>query len=232
MVYLYNTFIYQPIYNLLVFLYNIIPGHDIGIAIIVLTLFIRFLLIPLTKKGIKSQKALQELQPMIQKIQRKYKDDRERQSKELMKFYQEHKINPFSSCLPLIIQLPIIFALFRAFRAGLTSSGLEALYPFISRPDHIDPMFLGLVNLSVPNLTLAILAGIFQFFQSKMIMGKQKIGKQAGMASIMGKQMTYFMPVLTVFIALSLPAGIALYWLIITLFAIGEQSIIMKSKKT
>lgn len=227
MVYLYNTFIYQPIFNFLIWLYNIIPGHDIGLAIIVLTLVIRFLLVPLTLKQIKSQKALQDLQPKMEEIKRKYKDDRERQSKELMKFYQENKINPFASCLPLIIQLPILFALYRAFMAGLSAEGLEVLYPYVSKPETINPMFLGLVDLSQRNLTLAILAGAAQFIQSKMLMPKKKAKDTAAM---MSKQMTYFMPVLTVFIAMSLPAGLALYWLVTTLFAIGQQYIIMKKK--
>lgn len=228
MIQLYNAFIYQPIFNFLIWLYNIIPGHDIGIAIIVLTLAVRFLMVPLTVKQVKSQKALQELQPKMDEIKRKYKDDREKQSKELMKFYKEHKINPLASCLPLLIQLPIIFALFRAFRAGLTSSGLEVLYPFVAKPEVINPMFLGLVDLSQKNIILAVLAGIAQFIQSKMIMPKTK--KAKGMAGMMSKQMTYFMPVITVFIAMSLPAGLALYWLTTTLFAIGQQYFVMKKK--
>lgn len=229
MIYIYNTFIYQPIFNFLIWLYNIIPGHDMGMAIIVLTLVIRFLMVPLTIKQVKSQKALQELQPKIDEIKRKYKDDKEKQSKELIKFYQENKINPFSSCLPLLIQFPIIFALYRAFRAGLSAKGLEVLYPFISRPETINPMFLGLLDLSQRNIILAVLAGIAQFIQSKMVMGKQK-RKAKGMAGAMSQQMTYFMPVMTVFIAMSLPAGLALYWLVTTLFAIGQQYFIMKTK--
>ena len=228
MIYAYNTFIYQPIFNFLIWLHNVIPGHDIGIAIIVLTLVTRFLLVPLTLKQIKSQKALQDLQPKMDEIKRKYKDDKEKQSKELMKFYQENKVNPLASCLPLLIQLPILFALYRAFMAGLTAKGFEVLYPFVARPETINPMFLGLVDLSQKNLTLAILAGATQFIQSKMLMPKKKTKDMAGM---MSKQMTYFMPVMTVFIAMSLPAGLALYWLVTTLFAIGQQYFIMKPKK-
>jgi YidC/Oxa1 family membrane protein insertase len=228
MIYAYNTFIYQPIFNFLIWLHNVIPGHDIGIAIIVLTLVTRFLLVPLTLKQIKSQKALQDLQPKMDEIKRKYKDDKEKQSKELMKFYQENKVNPLASCLPLLIQLPILFALYRAFMAGLSTSGFEVLYPFVARPETINPMFLGLVDLSQKNLTLAILAGATQFIQSKMLMPKKKTKDMAGM---MSKQMTYFMPVMTVFIAMSLPAGLALYWLVTTLFAIGQQYFIMKPKK-
>lgn len=227
MIYVYNTFIYQPIFNFLIWLHNVIPGHDIGIAIIVLTLVTRFLLVPLTLKQIKSQKALQDLQPKMDEIKRKYKDDKERQSKELMKFYQENKVNPLSSCLPLLIQLPILFALYRAFMAGLSAKSFEVLYPYVTRPETINPMFLGLVDLSQKNLTLAILAGATQFIQSKMLMPKKKTKDMAGM---MSKQMTYFMPVMTVFIAMSLPAGLALYWLVTTLFAIGQQYLIMKKK--
>ena len=83
-----------------------------------------------------------------------------------------------SSCLPMLIQLPIIFALYRVFREGLANESMEYLYSFVSAPESIDPMFLGIVDMATPNLILAVLAGIFQFFQSRMIFAKQKNKKQ------------------------------------------------------
>ena len=105
MVGLFNIFLYQPILNLLVFLYNIISGHDLGVAIIVLTILIKILLYPLTKQSIKGQKALQDLQPKIEEIKRKFKDNKEQQAKETMALYKNEKVNPLSSCLPLILIL-------------------------------------------------------------------------------------------------------------------------------
>lgn len=225
MIQLYNVVLFQPLLNLLVWLYNWIG--DVGIAIIIVTILIRLILVPLSLKAIKSQKALQELQPKMDEIKKKYKDDKQKQSAELMKFYKENKINPMASCLPMLIQLPIIFALYRVFREGLANESMEHLYSFVACPESISPMFLGLVDMAAPNLIMAIIAGILQFIQSKMMFAKQK-QKQSGMAGMLGKQMTYFMPVMTVFIAMSLPAGLALYWITTTLFAIGQQYVVMK----
>jgi len=229
---IYHFFLFQPLLNLLIFLYNLVG--DIGIAIIVVTLITRLALLFPSLKALKSQKALLELQPKIKKIQEKFKGDKERQSKELMKFYQEHKVNPFSSCLPMLVQLPILFALYSVFRKGLTMESMQYLYSFVERPESINVMFLELVNMAQPNIVLAVLAGGLQFIQSKMMMSKKKTtagkSKLGDMSGMLGKQMTYLMPALTVFIALSLPSGLSLYWIITTLFAIGQQYIIMKRK--
>jgi YidC/Oxa1 family membrane protein insertase len=219
----------------MIFLYNLIG--DVGVAILVVTIIVRLVLVPLSVKSIKSQKALQDLQPKINEIKNKFKDKKEEQSKALMEFYKENKINPLSSCLPMLIQLPIIFALYRVFRMGLTEESMQHLYSFVQKPEVLDPLFLGIVNMSEPNVILAVLAGVFQFLQSKMMMPKKKKkptgkGIMGDVSSIMSKQMTYFMPVMTVFIAMSLPSGLALYWAATTLFAIGQQYIIMKSPKS
>ncbi|KKT92562.1 MAG: Membrane protein insertase YidC [Parcubacteria group bacterium GW2011_GWC1_45_14] len=126
---LFHTFIYQPLYNTLIFLYNVIPGADFGIAIIAITLLLRFLLVPIYKKQIESQKKLQELQPKIKEVQKKTKGNKEQQAKELMELYKEHKTNPFSGCLPLIIQLIFLIAIYRILinisDAGLTVNPSE-----------------------------------------------------------------------------------------------------------
>jgi YidC/Oxa1 family membrane protein insertase len=230
---IFNKALYQPLFNGLIFLYNIIPLHDFGVAIILLTIIIRLALYPLNQKAITSQKALGELQPQIKEIQNKYKGDQFKQSQSLMEIYKKNKINPASGCLPLLIQLPILLALYRVFWTGLDPQSLNMVYSFISRPEHINPMFLGFINLAQSNYVMAILAGIFTFFQSKMMMVKQpaKIKTSDGqpdIASIMNKQMVYFMPLFTVFIAWKLPAGLALYWIVITLLGIGQQYLIIR----
>jgi YidC/Oxa1 family membrane protein insertase len=169
-----------------------------------------------------------------------------------MKFYKENKINPFSSCLPLIIQLPILIALYRVFQHGISNPDElnNSLYPFIANPGKLEASFLGILDFSVPNIFLAILAGVAQFFQSWMLL-KMKTKKEleedearkkrlkakggppdfADTASNMTKQMTYVMPVITVFIALSLPSGLSFYWVVTTLFAIMQQWLVMKRKE-
>lgn len=230
----FNDLLYRPLFNLLVFFYNAIPGHDFGIAIILVTLLIRAILFPLSRKGIKSRKALETLQPKIKEIQKKYKDKEER-AREMMKFYKENKVNPTSGCLPLLIQLPILIALYRAFINVINPDSLKSLYSFVGNPGSLNASFLGIVDLAVPSVFLAVLAGAFQFIQSKIMFKSSSTKDQpSGKMDIqktMGRQMTYFMPLITVFIALKFPAGLALYWVVTTLFGIGEYLLVNKNEK-
>jgi len=151
----FQTIFYQPILNLLVFLYN--TFGDLGLAIIFLTLIVKLILFPLSKKSIKSQKSLQELQPKIDELKKKHKDDKQAQSVALMALYKENKVNPFSSCLPLIIQLPFFFAIFRVFKDGFAQNHLDLLYPFVNNPEIINTVTLNFFDLSERNVILAIL---------------------------------------------------------------------------
>lgn len=227
MSFLFHTFFYKPLFNLLVIIYNTVPGHDFGISIIILTIIIRFVLYPLTKKGIESQKAMAVIQPKMKEIQEKYKNDRAKLAEEMMKLYKEHKVNPFSGFLNLLIQIPILIAIYQVFMAGLNPDSLNGLYSFVSNPGQIDPMFVGLIDLSKANPVLAVVAGALQFIQTKMIMAKpddkNKQKKDSDFARIMQHQMLYVLPVLTVIIAWKFPAGLPLYWIITTLFSIGQQ---------
>jgi len=227
---LYNEVIYRPLFNGLIFLYNVIPGHDFGVAIVVLTIVIRIILYPLNQKAIKSQKEMQVIQPKIKEVQQKYKDDKEKQGRALMELYKEHKINPASGCLPILVQLPILWGLFSVLRAGLKPESLVKLYSFVAHPGVINNMFLGILDLSQKSIVLAVLAGIAQFIQSKMITPQTTSSSGSDFASVMSKQMLYFFPLFTVFIAASLPAGLGLYWVTTTVFGIGQQYFVLKKK--
>lgn len=227
---LFNEVLYRPLFNGLIFLYNAIPPHDFGVAIILLTIIIRLILYPLNQKAIVSQKALGGLAPQIKEVQNKFSTDKVKQSQALMELYKKNNINPASGCLPLLIQLPILFALYQVFWNGLNPDNLNVLYSFISRPEAIDPMFLGLISLAKANAVLAILAGLFTFWQSKMMVINQPspAGQAADFSATMNKQMVYFMPLITVFIAWKLPAGLTLYWVVTTLAGILQQYYVIK----
>ncbi len=221
--YLFNEFFYRPLLNGLVFLYNIVPGHDMGISIIILTIIIRFILWPLTSKSIKNQKVLTKIQPQIEEIKKKFKNNKEAQAKALMGLYSENKINPLAGFLPLIIQIPIIFALWRVFLNSLNLD-LNSLYSFIPAPLHVQSIFLGLVDLSHKSVVLAVLAGVLQYFQTKMIMPPStKPDEASSFNRIMSKQMLYFGPILSIIIFWSLPAALPLYWIVVTLLTILQQ---------
>ncbi|MBU1137320.1 YidC/Oxa1 family membrane protein insertase [Patescibacteria group bacterium] len=222
----FNQVLYFPLLNILILIYNFLPLKDLGIAIIILTVLIRFILYPLSKKSIQSQQAINKLQPKIKEIQKKY-PKKEEQARETMLLYQKYKINPVAGCLPILIQLPVLIALFRVFSIGLNLSQLDYLYSFVYRPEIINFMFLGILDLSRRSIVLSVLAGFLQFIQSKMILPKKSSSQSSGgkmdFSSIMNQQMIYFMPIFTIFIALNLPAALPLYWIVITLFGIIQQ---------
>jgi YidC/Oxa1 family membrane protein insertase len=170
---------------------------------------------------------MQELQPQIQALQDKYKGDQKKLAEELTNFYRVNKINPFGSCLPLLIQLPILIILYYVFQNGLSTARFDLLYSWMPRPETVNPIFFGL-NLAQPDRWfLPIIAGALQFFQSWQIVKAQPKtdakNSQQQMAQMMSKQMMYLMPVFTVFIAGRLPAALPLYWAVTTLFSIGQQ---------
>ena len=234
---IFETLFYQPILNLLVYLYNIVPGNDLGIAIIFLTIIIKVLLWPLSKQALESQKRLQELQPEMEKIKKENKDNKEALGRAMMELYKEKSINPFSSCLPLLIQLPFLFAVFKVFREGFENGSLNLVYPFIEKPELINSISLGFINLSNPNITIAFCAGAAQFWQAKMTIKKKDDGptdpsKAPDMTEMMNKQMLYFMPALTIFIGFTLPGGLSLYWLVTTLLTVLQQHYIFREVTT
>ncbi len=235
---IYQTIIYQPLYNLLIFLYNIIPGQDTGLAIIAITIIIRLIFYPLFVKQIKAQKAIQDVQPKIKELKEKYKDDKQKQSQAMMEFYKKNKVNPLSSCFPTLIQLPFLIAIYQVFRTGLGSNDFSLLYPFVSNPGSLNTIaFWGILDLAARSIPLALITGAVQFWQTKMMMGRNKPAKVKGskdedFGSIMSRQMTYIFPVFTVVIGISLPSGLVLYWLTTTLL-MGLQQVyqIHKDKK-
>lgn len=231
---LYNEVIYRPLLNLLVFFYNIIPGHDIGLVIILLTILIRLILAPSFHKSLTSQKALNDLQPKLNELREKHKEDKEAQARAIMGLYKEYKINPLASCLPLVIQLPILIALYQVFSKALNPMvdigvRLHGLYSFVARPEVINPNFLWVINLSKSNIWFGVLAGLAQFWQSKLMLPANP-GNQDATAKAMQLQTTYILPIISVIIAIKLPAGLPLYWIVTTLFAVAQQYYIMRKK--
>ncbi|MCX6765196.1 MAG: YidC/Oxa1 family membrane protein insertase [Candidatus Nealsonbacteria bacterium] len=232
---LFNTLLYKPLFNILIALYIFIPGGDFGIAIILLTVLIKLLLYPLNVKAIRSQKAFAILQPQIKEIQEKYKNEKEKQATEIMALYKREKVNPFSGIAPLFIQLPVLIALYWVFQKGINMEHMSELYSFMPVPTQIKASLLGIIDLTKPNIVLAVLSGILQYWQAKMSLFQNKSAnkekkKQSDFSEIMGKQMLYFMPIFTVVILFSLPSAIGLYWSVSTLFMIVQQYIINKKK--
>ncbi|MDA8442518.1 MAG: YidC/Oxa1 family membrane protein insertase [Peptococcaceae bacterium] len=172
-----------------------------GLAIILLTIIIKTILFPLTYKQMASMRKMADLNPKIKELQTKYKAQPEKANAEVMKLYQEHKVNPLSGCLPLVIQMPVFIGLYRTLAT-----------PGIFRHN---PMFLG-VNLTIThNIIFAVLAAITTFLQSKFS------GTNPNDPTF--KTMLYVMPVFLAYISYTVPAGLALYWVVMNTMSILQQ---------
>lgn len=254
----YNIVLYQPLFNILVVLYLFLPGHDLGLAVIGLTLLIKLLLYPSSKKSFQYQMRMAELAPKIKELQTKYKDNKVEQSKATFDLYKQEKVSPASGCLPLILQLPILIALYQVFSRGLKTENLQQfLYHFVPFFGPIQTISLGMFDLARPffvtvggqaqyywpALVLALVAGFLQWLQMKSAMPPMGSGKPAGDNKVaikeqkpggdfganMQKQMAYMFPAFTVLIVLQFGSVIGVYFLASSVFSILEQKYI-KSK--
>lgn len=227
----FQIFLYQPLFNSLIFIYNLLPGRDLGVAVIVLTAAIKLLTLPLNIKAFKLQQAMGQLQPRLKEIQKQFKDRPQEQAKAMSEIFKKEKVNPLSSFVPLLIQFPILIALYQLFWQGLWRQG-NHLYSFIVRPEVINPQFLGLIDLSQPSLLMAILAGLSQLAQSLTAPlnpgPTDKSDPKYQITRMIQKQTIFLLPVLTIFILLKLPSALGLYWLVTSLLTAGQQYFLNK----
>lgn len=239
---LYHTFIYDPLYNVIVFFYDIVPIADFGIAIILTTILIKAVFYGLSRRQIESQKKLQEIQPKIKALQEQYKDNKEEQTKAILACYKENKVNPFAGCLPLIIQLVFFIAFYHVIMS-FTNGGFQVdgakLYSFLPNPGTVDPVAFGFIDLVKAAPWLGALAALAQYFQTKMLLphtmpAPRKEGEKPDMAQdiaqMMGKQMLYIGPALIFFFSFQFPAALSLYWLVSTLLTWGQQKLIFDAR--
>jgi YidC/Oxa1 family membrane protein insertase len=226
--YIFNLILTQPIFNALVALYSFVTFEDLGIAIIVLTIIIRIILYPLFYKALRNQSLMQKIQPEIAKIQKEHKGDREQQAMKMMALWKEHKVNPFSSFLLILVQLPILIAVYHVFSRGFSTEAFTGLYSFLSAPEHLNSVSLGLINLAEPNMIIVALAVVAQYFQSRLALPKLKEGEEPSKAQQMSRRMVFLAPAITLLILPNLSAALGLYWLTTSLFSILQQQIINK----
>ncbi|OGZ46198.1 MAG: hypothetical protein A3C84_01625 [Candidatus Ryanbacteria bacterium RIFCSPHIGHO2_02_FULL_48_12] len=227
---IYHEVFYRPLLNALVFLTAILPYHDLGFAVILLTLLVRGALFPFTHHSIKAQVKMRELEPHINKIKEEFKDKQEEQARRIMALYKEHGVDPFSGCLVLLIQLPILIGLYQVFWKGLGTDTFTGLYSFITQPEALHVMFLGILDLSQRSIVMAVLAAVTQFIQIKLSVPKtpktNTAPRQPDMARVMNAQMMYMMPGLIFVAGLQFPAAVGLYWTTMNLFAIIHETFV------
>jgi YidC/Oxa1 family membrane protein insertase len=232
---IWDTLLYEPFVNLLAFFINIMPGGDVGLAVILLTILVKIALYPLSKKSIESQAKMNLLTPELNKIKASGAS-KEEQAKQTFELYKKYNTNPFSGCLLVLIQIPIIFALYYAFAKGIDFSGGNVLYSFVKVPEQMNMVFLGVLDLTQKSIVLAVLAGISQYFQAILMPKPVSTGAETGsfqesFAKSMQVQMKYVFPFLIAFIAYSVSGAIALYWVTSNMFAIGQQVYLNKKNQ-
>ncbi len=228
---IWNNFIYEPIYNTLVFVAQHIAFKDVGLAVILVTILIRFILMPLSKKSIVSQYKMRALQPKLDAIKNKGLS-KEEESKEQFALYKNEGINPFSGCLYLLIQLPILFALYFSFMKGINQP--DHLYSFLNTEGLSNTLF-GLVDITKPFLPFAILAGLTQALQAFLAPKPPETtsnqGFQAQFAKSLSLQTKYVLPIIIIVFASKLASAVALYWVITNIFSIAQELYFRKTLK-
>jgi len=228
----FNAILYKPLYNAFIGFIGAFPWIDAGIVVILFTLIVKLILFPLSQKSVRSQIEMKKIQPAIDEIKVKYKDNKQEQALKTMNLYKEKGINPFAGIGLALIQLPILIALYMVFyRGGLDVIHTEALYSFIKAPAAVNKIFLGMFDITQKNTILAIVVAIGQFFQIRFTMpavkktdeSKKEPSFQNELAKSMSMQMKYVMPVFMFFIARSFASLVSLYLITSSVFAIGQE---------
>ena len=228
---LFHTAIYDPLYNGLIFLVGIIPTHDVGLAVIALTIVVRFILFPLSRRAIETQVAMKKIAPEVEKIKEQYKNNREEQGKAIFALYKERGVHPFASIGLLLAQLPVLFALYWIFAVGgLPEIHPNLLYSFVSPPPVVNMEFLGILNMAGHSLFLGVLAAAAQFAYTRLSMGprEKKSAVQGGsfstdLARSFDLQARYMLPATFIVLSYFVPNAAMLYLVTSNMFMVGQE---------
>ncbi len=238
--YIWHTFFFDPVYNSLVFFIDILPGGDVGLAIVCTVIFIKIVMLPLSIKVTKMQAVMRELDPKIKAIKKKITDKQE-QARATMELYKEVNINPLSSVFLMFVQFPIIISLYLAVSNGagfpFPDINISLLYEFIPKPETVSMMMFGVFDITLKSLPLAILAGVTQFLHIRLSMPKMEPKKayeepslKEDFARSMQMQMRYVMPIIIAVVAYTLSAAIALYFTVSNIMAIAQEFVIKRHR--
>lgn len=230
----FNAVIYNPLYNGLIFLMDVVPWADAGVTVIIFTFLVKLALFPISQKAVRTQLRMKAHEADMVEIKERHKNDKEAHARAMMAFYKEKNINPFSSIFLAFVQIPIILALYYIFYSGgLPVIETKILYSFVGTPE-VSMLFLGLIDITKGSLIFAILVAVSQYFQVKLSMPEMKpvvagATFKDDFARTLNLQMRYFLPVLVGVIAYNIAGAVSLYWITSNLFAIGQEIYVRKS---
>jgi YidC/Oxa1 family membrane protein insertase len=215
----FHAVFYDPIYNALVALVALVPGQDVGVAVIIVTVAIRLILLPFSLSAARTQRAMKILEPKIKALREEHKGNKEKEAIETLALYREAKVNPFASIAMIFIQIPVLLALYWVFfREAFPALNENILYSFTPTPTHVSLLFLGIISVADKSLILAVLAGLTQFWQARMALkGTMRPSEEKGMQNdfqrVMGLQLKYVFPFLIATISYTTSGAIALYFI-------------------
>ncbi|HYE22918.1 MAG TPA: YidC/Oxa1 family membrane protein insertase [Candidatus Paceibacterota bacterium] len=237
----FHQILYVPIYNLLIYLVGVLPGADVGLAVVIVTLIVKAVTFPLSLSAVKTQAAMRKIEPELKALREAHKDDKQKQAEEMFALYKKYGIRPFSSILLMLIQIPVLITLFLVFqRESMDAVNPEILYPFVSDPGVFSALFLGFFVIAGHNLILAGLAAITQFIQARYAIPlpekkvrdyskgptKEEMGAEFGRA--MAIQARFVLPIVVGFVAFT-SGAVALYLITSNLVALLQEFIVRTS---
>ena len=219
-------------YNALVLILSFLPHGDVVLAVIILTVLVKVVLLPLSKRMFLTQIAQKKIQPLLKKIQEEYKDNRQMLGLKMMELYREHKLNPFSSLLLMIIQIPIVFALYFVFSGGgLPEIKVEDLYSFVPHIVNVNHVMFG-VDFTKASAVIGVVAAIFQYIQIRFSLTNITVDTKKPLAELKPEEMIqrqmsflmkYFIPILIFLAALKVSAAVSIYWIVSSMFMIVQE---------
>ncbi|MCF7843975.1 YidC/Oxa1 family membrane protein insertase [Candidatus Gracilibacteria bacterium] len=232
---MFHTLFYEPVYNLLVVVLTFVPLHDIGAAIVLVTLIVKFFLLPLNLSALRTQYLMKRLEPEMNKIKELQKTKPQEASKMMIDLYIKEGVNPFASIFTVILQIPIFFALYFVFSKGLFSDP-ESLYSFVSFPEKLHTLAFGLFDVTQKNIPIAVLVGLSSYILARrqtveMVSKKEKHEEsfQDHFMKSMRIQLLYVLPIIIGVSSAVLPSALGLYWF--TSNVVGyAQDVYMKNK--
>ncbi|MEN9881173.1 MAG: hypothetical protein RLZZ308_356 [Candidatus Parcubacteria bacterium] len=232
---MFHTFFYEPLYNLLAVVLTYVPLHDIGLAIVIVTLIVKVILLPLNMSSLRTQYGMKRIDGEMKKIRELQKKDPQTAGRQMIELYKREQINPFASLFVVILQIPIFFALYFVFSKGFIADA-SSLYSFVSFPETLHTLAFGLFDVTEKNIVIALLAGISSYVLARrqtegMVEKKEshEEGFQDHLMKSMKLQLLYVIPVIVAFSGAVLPSALALYWLVSNVVSYG-QDIYMKNK--
>jgi YidC/Oxa1 family membrane protein insertase len=239
--YIWHTFFFDPVYNSLVFFIDVIPGGDVGLAIIATVFLVKTILFPISVKAAKTQRIMKEIEPQLKELKETHKDDREAQAKAMMEIYRDAGMNPFASIILIFIQIPVVISLYFSVYTGggiaLPAINTAILYGFIAEPINVTMNFLGFIDITQRSVLLAIAAAVTQFFVVSVTMPKLPPKVEGAEPSMkddfmrnMQVQMKYVMPILIGVVAYTISAAIALYFLVSNIVALIQEVFVRKHR--